>query len=423
MSDGLERDGDEEVSLMDMVSSGDFDSFDSLEKSLEGNDKEEDVKEDDDDSEEVVEVKDEDVIEGDETTPGEDVPEVEASDEVADLRNKLASFNTPQVQAPVHTQPVQQQAPVQQPTIPQFQSVPLGEAPKRVERPDLPKDPQDYTLEDERKFNEYILNRDAYDSQMEEYLAGIAQNVGGVQSVMGEVEKMRQAEATRVQQQQEADATRSFWNNVSDFQKTNESFSTTLSIQDARTEALGYEDNVAALLGIVDDGTGSFVGQVEIAMQLLDAGDPSLTAKVSNAGLTKPEDYDNYKGLVELDTFKAEAVSKGWLGVNASYEDAYALSRFRNGDFQSAIKDTAKTATVEAVKDVRRVVKEAQDAVRTPGNVGDNGGGGAQLTGIASIDNAKLTVSEMTMLEELSNDMSLISDPRYRAVYLKTENS
>lgn len=333
--------------------------------------------------------------------PASDAAFKEMREALDRTQRELAAFRAGQSQKPA-TQPVAQ---TQDQTV-QEEALTVPTPPVR---PDIPTDPSLWNEEQIKQYEEFQTAQSTFQSDISKYLQNIGQTQKGL--LDNQTEQARIAEETR-QRKAAEDATKSHWDGIRNLQNSVTSLKTDTDIVDVHNSMNTFGDNLAMLHGYVPGSTPEQVDAYNRAKNSLVTryynNDEGVIGKVNSAGLVKPEGFETYMEISEVNAFRAQMIEANELGKNASFEDAYLLKAKRDGTLADSFNDVAVQERQQANVDTANKIKESQQAVRTPGSVAPasaTAGGNAAGEGSGNAM-AEFTAEERAMLQKVQFDPS-----------------
>jgi hypothetical protein len=354
--------------MFEATSTNDYDRFDALEKELLLLDSQDTVVEEEteptveEQEPEVVPEQTEPVVE-EEVVPevtqpaptGEAFAEMKARVEKAERlarEAELRALNTPTAPAPVSGEPTELVAP----------TAPI--------RPDIPVDPSLWEPEHITKYGEFQKAQEQFNQDTVKYMSSVGKNQ---QSLIENQKQQRLAETQQKQQRDAEKANESHWSGIRDLQKSIPSLGTAIDIADVHNSIDSFGDDLALLHGY---GRGTTAAEGDAYNRAKNAlvvkygsGDQAILEKVKTAGLNKPDGFETYMSISEVNAFRSDMIESGVMGKNASFEDAYLLKSKRDGTLAESFNDVAIQEREQANVDIANKLKESQDTVRTPSSV------------------------------------------------------
>lgn len=362
------------------------------------------------------------------TPPGQ-TPEEQQATHLAELQEKKKAFFpvAPQVapqQPPAPQPPVAPQQQQQPPVAPlqpqQFQPTALPSMPDMPVPPVLPANPADRTMDHDKLEEDYNNEMRGYHGKMVTY----NQAVGTQQQQIAQViYDNQQREASNQQTVAKQAQEETYWAGIGSFQTTMGEFKTKTPIKELSQKAIGFEENIARAVGLVDIGDGLFDQKLDLYVDLLQAGDPGMTNIAKVNGIQTPEEYGKYRELLDLDMMRYQLIQSKQLGPEATLETVYAISRMQSGDIQEAISQSAVDAATQTAKDAGRAIRDAQQAPQPVSTRPQDITSDMSHTDDPAFIKAGLTPRQVDMAMAIDNDMSLLDDPAHKEVFLKVKNA
>ena len=390
--------------MLEAMSSNDSDRFDELEQEMISLDATRDA-------EPVVgDVETNEVVE--EVTTG--VPTVEAQQETQGpvVNNDAPDKTFAELKAAVvmaerkNAELVAAQAQPAEPSTPVVDEFPSDlVAPTPPVFPDIPSDPSLWNDTDVAKYSAYQTAQTKFNADTVTYMSSI----GNVTKTLADGQRQQAMnESKRQQEVAQEKVVQSHWDGVRGLQKSIPSLGTSVDIVEVHKNMDSFGDDLALLHGFHKGTTPAENDAYNRAKQTLivkyNSGDQNTVAKSSAAGLNKPEGFDTYMRISEVNTFRQQMINSGKLGRQATFEDAYLLKTRDDGTLAESFNDVAVQEREQANVDIANKLKESQGSVRTPSSVAP---ASAQPTASATADNtSQLTSDEVAMLNEVTKNPS-----------------
>lgn len=338
------------------------------------------------------------------------------------LNNLKASLGVP-VQPVVPQQPVQPTQPVhpvhpvqqvvQQPQVQQpvhAQQQPVTEIPVRPLRPDVSRDPVEWTPEQAKLMEKYQEDLDTYDINKTAYF----------ENKLNEVSQWRQQQEqqNQIQEQQRVQsyAEQTFWNDVRQFQNESDKFKTSRDILDIHKDLEALGGTLVTAMGIRPNGADPasmqmFQNQKSLAVSKLMEGDPDMTAFAKSAGIELPEGTDVYRRINEVVSYRAQAIDSKILGQEAPLQSAYLNMLASRGELNKAFDSVAANAQQQALQSKANVIENLQQTVKTPTAHGVQGP--SKMTTVPGADQqtSNMYIQKGISAQDAQFHMNIIADP------------
>lgn len=314
-------------------------------------------------------------------------------------------------------------APAQFPTQPtttetQTQAKELNvQLPVAPEYPDLPEDEVDYSAEDFKKKKKYDKDLNGYVVEQNKVIQTLASKVSETSVVVEDVNTLkldRQSEVEKIQQER---AVETAWNERRALQRKNPALSTERDLLDIHKDLGDFSKRLAAANGIAFTGdVQQFENAKAVLVQQYMSGDDNVVALADAAKLEKPEGADSYFAIAAVERYRNENEL-----TNITLDKAYLLSQYENGTLDAAMNDIAVTEREQANRDNTQAVIEARSKVQIPNP--SEAVGGDDTTGVALIDNAKLTAEESAKAMQIYGNPVAMTAPENQALIKKINDA
>jgi len=278
-----------------------------------------------------------------------------AENEAKRLKYEFDQYKQQQAQSaqpPVQPQTQQQQQPGQPEAI-------------NINRPDVPEDPANWSIEDSGKIKDWQENLSKYTTNIGAQTQDLSKNYENVNKTIQEQQELISLLKQEREDKQFQDQENSYWSDIDNLSNKVDSFKLPENVimKNVHSQILAWSENAAAAAGILQQGDDEFsqdtyVQQRDDLVQRFVDGDQEVTDKLKS--VLPPQGFKQYFGMVDLNRKRQSLIDKNVFAQNSTLEDTYAYLKYKDGSMDKTFNQVQKEAMINGQQSVLNAMAQTQ---------------------------------------------------------------